>query len=82
MGDVLLMGAVGALFGPAAVLFTLIVSSLLGSVVGLGMVALSKARIGRFVEIPYGPYICMACLLWMFCGAELVGWYLRLLRFG
>jgi len=80
MGDVFLMGAVGALFGPIAVLFTLIVSSLLGSVVGLSMVALSKARIGKFVEIPYGPYICMSCLLWMFCGNELVAWYLRFLR--
>jgi len=82
MGDVLLMGAVGALFGPVAVLFTLIVSSLLGSVVGIGMVALSKTRLGKFVEIPYGPYICMACLVWMFYGGELVGWYLRLLRVG
>jgi len=82
MGDVLLMGAVGALFGPVAVLFTLIVSSLLGSVVGLGMVALSKARLGKFVEIPYGPYICAACLLWMFYGNVLVGWYLRFLRIG
>ena len=35
MGDVFLMGAVGALFGPVAVLFTLIVSSVLGSVAGL-----------------------------------------------
>jgi len=79
MGDVLLMGAVGALFGPVAALFTLIVSSLLGSVVGLGMVALSRARLGKFVEIPYGPYICAACLLWMFYGDALVGWYLRFL---
>jgi len=80
MGDVLLMGAVGALFGPIAVIFTLIASSLLGSIVGLGMAALSKTHFGRFVEIPYGPYICAACLVWMFHGEELVAWYLRLLR--
>ena len=79
MGDVFLMGAVGALFGPVAVLFTLMVSAVLGSLVGLGMIALSKARLGRFVAIPYGPYICLGCLVWMFFGPQLVGWYLKLL---
>ena len=79
MGDVFLMGAVGALFGPLAVLVTLILSSVFGSVVGVGMIALSKARFGRFVEIPYGPYICLGCLAWMFYGPELVDAYLGLL---
>ena len=79
LGDVFLMGAVGALFGPVAVLVTLILSSVFGSIVGLLMVALSKTRIGKFVEIPYGPYICMGCLVWMFYGPELVNWYLRLM---
>ena len=79
MGDVFLMGAVGALFGPVAVLFTLILSSVFGSVVGVGMILLSKAKLGKFVAIPYGPYICLGCLAWMFFGPELVGWYLKLL---
>ena len=80
MGDVFLMGAVGALFGPVAVLVTLILSSVFGSVVGVSMVALSKTKFGKFVEIPYGPYICMGCLAWMFWGPELVNWYLGLMR--
>ena len=79
MGDVFLMGAVGALFGPVAVLFTLILSSVFGSVVGVGMILLSKAKLGKFVAIPYGPYICLGCLAWMFVGPELVVWYLKLL---
>ena len=79
MGDVFLMGAVGALFGPVAVLVTLILSSLVGSVVGLTMVALAKTRLGRFAEIPFGPYICAGCLAWMFAGPELVRWYVNLL---
>ena len=79
MGDVFLMGAVGALFGPVAVLVTLILSSVFGSIVGLSMVALSKTKFGKFVEIPYGPYICMGCLAWMFWGPELVNCYLRLM---
>ena len=80
LGDVFLMGAVGALFGPMAVLMTLILSSVAGSAVGLLMVALSKARLGKFVEIPFGPYICMGCLAWMFAGNDLLNWYLSLFR--
>ena len=79
LGDVFLMGAVGALFGPVAVLVTLILSSVFGSVVGVSMVALSKTKFGKFVEIPYGPYICLGCLVWMFYGNELVNWYMGLM---
>ena len=80
MGDVFLMGAVGAMFGPVAVLVTLILSSVFGSVVGLSAVALSKTRLGRFTEIPYGPYICMGCLVWMFWGPRLVNAYLEAMK--
>ena len=79
LGDVFLMGAVGALFGPSAVLVTLILSSVLGSVAGLAMILLAKARLGGFVAIPYGPYICLGCLGWMFFGRELLNAYLHLM---
>jgi len=61
-------------------LVTLILSSVFGSVVGVGMVLLSKTKFGKFVEIPYGPYICLGCLVWMFYGPGLVNWYVKLLR--
>jgi len=80
LGDVFLMGAVGAIFGPIAVLMTLILSSVFGSVVGVSMVALSKTKFARFVEIPYGPYICLGCLVWMFFGSELLDWYLNIFK--
>ena len=80
MGDVLLMGAVGSLFGPVAVVFCLMLSALLGSVAGVGAMLLSKTRLGQFAAIPYGPYICMACLIWMFRGPQAIHWYLSLLK--
>ena len=80
MGDVFLMGAVGAIFGPVAVLATLILSSVFGSIVGIGMVLCAKVRLGRMVAIPYGPYICMGCLAWMFYGPEMVDWYIGVLK--
>ena len=80
MGDVFLMGAVGALFGPVAVLVTLILSSVFGSIVGVALILLSKTKLGGFTPIPYGPYICMGCLAWMFYGPQLVDWYMNLVR--
>jgi leader peptidase (prepilin peptidase)/N-methyltransferase len=79
MGDVFLMGAVGAVFGPVAVIFTIVTSSLFGSIVGVALVALSKTKFGRYFEIPYGPFICLGCLVWMFAGNEIVQMYLNLL---
>lgn len=80
MGDVFLMGAVGALFGLPAVLGTLILSSVFGSVAGIAMMLVARIRPGRFVEIPYGPYICLGCLVCMFYGNELYSWYMNIFR--
>lgn len=79
LGDVFLMGAVGALFGPVAVVFTLIASSIAGSIAGLGMIACSKLKLGKFVAIPYGPYIAIGCIVWMLRGPEFVQAYLQLI---
>lgn len=79
LGDVLLMGGIGAIFGFEAVLVTLVLSAVAGSVVGVALILVSKVKLGSFVEIPYGPYICMGCLAWMFWGPELVNWYLNIL---
>ena len=81
-GDVKLMGAIGAFFGPVAVVFCLIVSSLLGSVVGFAMILRGRAKLGGYTAIPYGPYIALAAVLWTFWGHGLVSWYLALLRPG
>lgn len=78
-GDVKLMGAVGAFFGPTAVLFVLIVSSVIGSVVGIALMVRGKARLGGFTAVPYGPFIAVATLIWMFWGPGLIAAYIRLL---
>jgi len=80
MGDVFLMGAVGAMFGPVAVLFSIMFSAVLGSVVGVALILFGKSKTGTFIEIPYGPYIYSAVTLWMFYGPELVHMYLSLLK--
>jgi leader peptidase (prepilin peptidase)/N-methyltransferase len=78
-GDVKLMGAVGAFFGPIAVLFVLIVSSIVGSIVGIGLIIKGRAKLGGFTAVPYGPFIAVAVLVWMFWGPKLVSAYMALL---
>ncbi len=80
-GDVKLMGAVGAFFGPAAVLFTLVISSIVGSIAGGLLIWRGRARIGSFTAVPYGPFIAFGVLAWMYYGPEILEWYKCLTRY-
>ena len=72
-GDVKLLGAVGALLGWRAVIFTLMISSVAGSLVG---VALILARRHRWQSrIPYGPYLAVAAMIWVVTGERWWAWY-------
>ena len=77
-GDVKLIGAVGAFFGPGAVLFTIIVSSFVGAVAGVALILRGRAKLGGFTAVPYGPFLALGAVVWMFWGPEIVRWYLRL----
>ncbi len=74
MGDVKLLGAIGACLGWPAVLFTIFVSSLSGTLLGFTLIALGKKELQS--KIPYGPHIALAAVLWMFCGPACIDLYL------
>ncbi len=74
LGDVKFMGAIGAFLGWKAVVFSLLVSSVIGSVVGLTLIALRKQAWSA--RLPYGPYIALASAIWIFGGHKLVSRWL------
>ena len=76
-GDVKLLGAIGAFLGWEAVLFTIVASSFLGSIVGVTMIALRSAKMQS--EIPFGPYIAAGALIWSFYGPPLLKVYMKMM---
>jgi leader peptidase (prepilin peptidase)/N-methyltransferase len=73
LGDVKFMAAIGAFLGWQAVIFSLVVSSFIGAMVGLTMVVAGRRELSS--RLPYGPYIAVAAVLWIFAGPDLVAWY-------
>ena len=75
-GDLKFLAAIGAFLGWRAVLFSVFAGSLLGSLVGLGDLALGK-RVWS-AKLPFGPYLALGALIWMFFGDALVDLVSRL----
>jgi leader peptidase (prepilin peptidase)/N-methyltransferase len=76
-GDLKFLAAIGAFLGWRAVLFSVFAGSLIGSIVGL--VTILAGRRAASAKIPFGPYLAIGALLWMFFGTRLVAWYVGLL---
>jgi leader peptidase (prepilin peptidase)/N-methyltransferase len=68
-GDFKLLAAIGAWLGWSALPIVILLSSLVGSVVGIGLIVF--ARHGRDVPIPFGPYLGAAGIIALFWGTPL-----------
>ena len=66
LGDVKFMAAIGAFLGWPAVLFSLAISSVIGAAVGITLIVLRKQAWSS--RLPYGPYIALAAVIWIFGG--------------
>jgi leader peptidase (prepilin peptidase)/N-methyltransferase len=75
-GDVKLLAMIGAFLGWKGVILTVVVSSFVGAVVGYAALKLSKKGLEH--PIPYGPFLALGGLLYLFGGSGWVNWYLRL----
>jgi leader peptidase (prepilin peptidase)/N-methyltransferase len=75
-GDFKLLAALGAWTGLAGVLPTVLISSLVGAVVGsLWLMAKGK---DKATPIPFGPYLAIAGWISFFWGGQLVAAYMRI----
>jgi leader peptidase (prepilin peptidase)/N-methyltransferase len=70
LGDVKFMGGIGAFIGWQGALFSLMISSLIGAVVGIALIALHRRQWSS--RMPYGPYIALAAVIWVFAGTKIV----------
>ncbi len=75
-GDIKLLAWIGAILGWTSVPFVILVSSIIGTVFGVFVALKNKA--GMRSTIPFGPYLALAALLYIFWGQELAQWYMDL----
>ena len=76
-GDFKLLAAIGAWIGWKLLPLTILASSLVGAVVGIGMIVFAKHA--REKPIPFGPYLAAAGMIAMFWGERITRHYLDLL---
>ncbi len=74
-GDFKLLAALGAWMGPGALLPVILLSSLIGALVGGALIALR--RHGREIPMAFGPYIAAAGWVWFVAGDRLLQAYLQ-----
>jgi len=74
-GDFKLLGALGAWMGWQALPMIVLLSSLVGALVGVGLIL--ARRVGREMPIPFGPYLAAAGWIALIWGDNLQDMYLR-----
>ena len=76
-GDIKLLAWIGAVLGWHSIPFVILVSTLIGSVIG-GILS-TRTKDGMSYAIPFGPFLAGAALIYLlFDGERMVGWYLAL----
>jgi len=75
-GDFKLLGALGAWMGPLALLPIVLLSSLIGAIVGV--IALRMRNQDHSTPIPFGPFLAAAGWAWFVFGDDLFATYLHM----
>lgn len=75
-GDFKLLAMLGAWLGWEMLPFIVLLSSMLGAVIGISLILTGK--VGRNIPIPFGPYLAGAGWIALIWGQEITGFYLKL----
>jgi leader peptidase (prepilin peptidase)/N-methyltransferase len=78
MGDVKMLAMIGAFLGWKLMLLTLVLGSLLGSIVGVAMIA--SGRGSMKYALPFGTFLAVAALFSASWGDLVVNWYVGFYR--
>ena len=70
VGDVKFMAAIGAFVGWQGALFSLMASAVVGAAVGVSLLAIGRKDWSD--RLPYGPYISLAAVIWIFFGQAIL----------
>jgi leader peptidase (prepilin peptidase)/N-methyltransferase len=73
-GDVKMLAMIGAFLGWQLTIVTLILSSVAGALVGLGVIV--SRRGGMDHQLPYGTFLALAAIAASLAGQRLITWYL------
>ena len=73
-GDIKLLAMIGAFLGLPGVIYTLFASSLAGSLAGV--LLMLRDRSGGRTRIPFGPFLALAAMSYVFWGQTVIQWYL------
>jgi leader peptidase (prepilin peptidase)/N-methyltransferase len=76
-GDIKLLAMIGAMIGWRGILFTLFAASAIGTLVGI--LTMIRSGKGMKLAIPFGPFLALGAVLYLFFGEGIVRWYLNLL---
>jgi len=77
-GDVKLLAMIGAFLGWKAVILTILLSSLIGSITGI-LIMVVKGKDFKYA-IPFGPFLSLGAVISLFYGQNIINWYLYLNR--
>ncbi len=78
-GDIKLLAMIGAMIGWEGVVFTLFVGSATGTIVGILLMIGARLRDWK-LRIPFGPFLSLGAIAYIFYGARAIHAYLLLSR--